>query len=306
MTVSVLICTYKRKELLKKCLKALFEGSQEVPDQVVIVDGEEGKAEDVVSGWRERSFNIILCPVRNINLAVARNVGLSFCTGDIIALTDDDVEVGPGWVKQIKELHANHPEAGAIGGRVIAKGNRLVDKIADLVIFPVPKNHSYVRTVAGANASYKKEVMKNVGDFDITLFRGEDVDYNWRILKRGHEIFFCRELVVYHNHRSSLAGLLKQLYMYGRAYYLVRKKWPQMYCVYPRQIRRFKDILKMGYFFIAFLIEPLKILPVNTNFYYKIRMYMPLVLCQLAWRLGMIYEFFLCKSRGKNLWIGYF
>jgi GT2 family glycosyltransferase len=61
---------------------------------------------------------------------------LPHCTGDIIAMTDDDAEVFPDWVTQMKRAHAEHPEAGAVGGPVIgADADSLVSRIADQVTF---------------------------------------------------------------------------------------------------------------------------------------------------------------------------
>ncbi len=34
-------------------------------------------------------------------------------------MTDDDAQVFPDWVTQMKRVHAQHPEAGAVGGPVI-------------------------------------------------------------------------------------------------------------------------------------------------------------------------------------------
>jgi len=290
MKISVLICTYKRRELLDKCLKSIIENSIELPDEVIIVDGEEGKIKDIILKWKDKFPNIKLIPTKNINLAVSRNIGLAYCNGDIIALTDDDVLVSVDWIRKIKQLHKEHIEAGAIGGKIKSIGNRLIDRIADLVVFPFPDKKCYIRTIAGANASYKNEVVSKIGKFDETLFRGEDVDYNWRILKKGYKIYYDPELKVFHQHRATLKGLLNQIFMYGRAYYLVRKKWPDMYCVYPHSIRNIKDILKICYFFLGIIIEPIYSLKNTKGFITKIIMFPILVISQIVWRFGMIFE----------------
>ena len=91
--------------------------------------------------------------------------------------------------------------------------------------------------------------MQRVGLQDTSLFRGEDVDYNWRVQQAGYEIYYDPAVRVLHHHRATLRALLRQHYMYGRAYYLVRRKWPQMYCVYPHALRRRRDWLKALNFF---------------------------------------------------------
>jgi GT2 family glycosyltransferase len=160
-------------------------------------------------------------------------------------MTDDDAEVFPDWVSQMKSVHQAHPQAGAVGGPVLGTNtDSLVGKVADTITFPNWPTPQYVRTLPGVNISYKREVIAQLGPQDVIMFRGEDVDYNWRLQELGYKVYFDPNIKVYHYHRPTLRGFLNQHYMYGRAYYLVRRKWPEMYCIYPRQFRRPKDFLK--------------------------------------------------------------
>jgi glycosyltransferase involved in cell wall biosynthesis len=120
MDVSALICTYNRADLLQGALQALLERTQEKPDQVVIVNGGDQAADELVQDFgRSAGVEVTLVNTPNKNLATSRNVGLPRCGGDIIAMTDDDAEVFPDWVTQIKRVHREHPEAGAVGGPVL-------------------------------------------------------------------------------------------------------------------------------------------------------------------------------------------
>src|SRR6266849_6074501 len=143
MKVSVLICTYNRPELLAQCLAALVGRTIEKPDQIVIVNGGDERTDEVVESSRQKAegrrqeIEIKLVKTVNKNLAASRNVGLPYCTGDIIATTDDDAEVYPDWITQMKRLHAEHPEAGAVGGPVIGANSSFsfISRLADRVTF---------------------------------------------------------------------------------------------------------------------------------------------------------------------------
>lgn len=245
-TLSTLICTYNRSELLQQSLATLIVHTQEKPDQIVIVNGGDERTDLVVRPFTDiPHISIKLVRTVNKNLAASRNIGLPHCTGDIIAMTDDDAQVFPDWVTQMKRVHAEHPEAGAVGGPVLGTNiESLVGKVADLITFPDWPEPRYVRTLPGVNISYKREVVEQIGLQDETLFRGEDVDYNWRVKQAGYEVYFDPTIKVWHHHRPTVRGFLNQHYMYGRAYYLVRRKWPEMYCIYPHAFKRPKDILK--------------------------------------------------------------
>jgi glycosyltransferase involved in cell wall biosynthesis len=180
--LSVLICTYNRPQLLAQCLEALICRTIEKPDEVVVVNGGDGRTDRLVESFITASpdgIKINLVKTVNKNLASSRNIGLPHCRGDIIAMTDDDAEVFPNWVTLMKQAHQEHPEAGAIGGPVLGTNTEsLVGKVADLMTFPSWKEPQYVRTLPGVNISYKQQMVEKVGLQDETLFRGEDVDYN--------------------------------------------------------------------------------------------------------------------------------
>jgi GT2 family glycosyltransferase len=289
ITFSVLICTYNRPDMLKMALNALIEQTDEKPDQAVIVNGGDERSDAVVQNYMHRQdVKVELIKTVNKNLAASRNIGLAHCTGEIVAMTDDDAEVFPNWVTQIKKVHAEHPEAGCVGGAIIGADSdkSLLSRIADVTTFSSPPLPGYVRTIAGVNISYKRTVLQSVGLQDESLFRGEDVDFNWRVKKLGHEIYYDPEIKVLHYHRQNLKQFIYQFHMYGRAYYLVRRKWPEMYCVYPHGIKKFKDILKTINFLLSFFYQPfldaLKIKP----WYFMPAVYGIIFLSGIAWGYG--------------------
>jgi GT2 family glycosyltransferase len=301
-TLTVLVCTYNRPEMLARCLAALIERTEEKPDEIVVVNGGDARADAVVEHSLQSSvgggqcIEIKLVKTANKNLAASRNVGLPHCTGDIIAMTDDDAEVFPDWVTQMKRAHAEHPEAGAVGGPVIgADADSLVSRIADQVTFAAYPTARAVRTVPGVNVSYKREVIEQVGLQDETLFRGEDVDYNWRAQELGWSVWYDPRVRVLHHHRPTLRAFLNQHYMYGRAYYLVRRKWQEMYCIYPHSLRKPKDLLKAANFVAGLFYEPmqygLRMERVRDRF-----LALPILFLNgLSWRGGMVVQRFLLK-----------
>mgnify|MGYP003288346627 CR=1 FL=1 len=302
MKLSVLICTYNRPELLTRALEALTKHTEETPDQIVVVNGGDERTNRVVEYFmttNKDGVEIDLVRTVNKNAASNRNAGLPLCRGDIIATTDDDAQVFPSWVRLMKQAHEEHPEAGAVGGPVIGTPtNSLVAKVADLITFPAWPSPQYVRTIPTVNISYKREVVDRVGLMDETLFCGEDVDYNWRVQKVGYKIYFDPQIKVYHEHRPTLKGLLNQHYRYGRGYYLVRRKWRDMYCVYPHRIRRFRDVLKAANFIAALLYQPFQTSKKASSVKSRRALIPVMFLAGLAWKGGMVMQ--ACKESGSR------
>jgi GT2 family glycosyltransferase len=291
-TLSVLLCTYNRPKLLDQALASLVEKTIEKPNQIVVVNGGDENTDLAVRHLQKTSpVSIQLVKTINRNLAASRNIGLHHCTGEIIAMTDDDAEVSPDWVTQMKRLHSEHPEAGAIGGLVIGTNTHtLVGKVADKITFPSWPEQRRVRTLPGVNISYKKNVIEQIGSQDETLFRGEDVDFNWRVQRLGYSILYDPSVKVFHHHRPTVKGFLNQHYMYGRAYYLVRRKWPEMYCVYPHGLRNMKDFLKALNFLAALAYQPFltaRKIPSKAD---RIKALPLLFAAGFAWKGGMLAE----------------
>ncbi len=292
MKCSVLLCTFNRHVLLQKALASIVDGTLEKPDEIVIVNAGDSRADEVIKKFQGRhgiSWKVL--KVINKNLAANRNLGLPQCSGDIIAMTDDDAEVFPDWITQLKRVHREHPEAGAAGGLVLGTNtDSLVGKVADLITFPSWSAGQYVRTLPGVNVSYKKEAVERTGLQDEILFRGEDVDYNWRILELGYKIYFDPAVKVYHYHRPTLKGFLNQHYMYGRAYYLVRKKWPAMYCVYPHQLKTVRDFLKAVNTVVSLFYQPFLSARNLPKWGDRIQAVPLLFISGLAWKGGMLVQ----------------
>lgn len=300
---SVLICTYNRHELLGQALRALIEHTETKPDQVVIVNGGDERADGVVSHYQNcPEVEVTLIRTINRNLAASRNVGLPYCKGEIVAMTDDDAEVYPDWVSQIKRIHAEHPEAGAVGGAIIGAQSEtnFISRVSDVVTFASPDQPGYVRTLPGVNVAYKRAALEKIGLQDESLFRGEDVDFNWRLKQAGYEVYYHPDIKVLHQHRPTVRKFLHQHYMYGRAYYLVRRKWPEMYCIYPHHFRRARDYLKALNAVAAILYEPLLAARHLPRWSDKIRALPLLIANQLAWKGGMVYQKWLSMRAARQ------
>ena len=104
---------------LRRCLDSL--ALLDHPDaEVVVVDNRprrpaDDPLEEVLRGRaRVRSVHE---PVPGIS--AARNTGLREARGEVVAFTDDDVRVDPGWLSAIARRFAEHPEEDAVTGLVL-------------------------------------------------------------------------------------------------------------------------------------------------------------------------------------------
>ena len=232
--------------MIEKTLESLLINQTNKADEIIVVNGGgQNNCENILKSWSKKFSKLKIIRTKNVNLANNRNIGLEECHGDLVLLTDDDARPYPDWIDNIKKYHFKFPEAGLIGGDTISEYKvSFLSKIADATTFPRYKSIRNVRSLPGVNSSFKMEAIKMVGKYDVSLTRGEDVDFNWRILKKGWNITYVPKIKVKHFHRDSWSGLFYQHYMYGRSYYLIRNKWKDMYSIYPHNLNSFKKIVK--------------------------------------------------------------
>ncbi len=293
MTLSVLICTYNRPALLAKALRGLLADSTELPDEVVVVNGGGEMVERAIAPFVTPSSRLRVLRTHNVSLATSQNIGLPECSGDLVALTDDDAIVAPDWVRAIRMVMEEHPEAGAVGGPVTTLfPEARVARLAHYTTFPGPLRASYVRTVAGVNVCYRREVIRRVGAVDERLVSGEEVDYNWRVIRAGWKIWWDPRIRVFHHDRRDLRSYLSQQFDYGRGYWQTRAKHRELPNLYPATLAFGRNWLKAAYFLPGAILEPLCILQSPIRWDDRLGFPFLLLLAGMAHRAGYLVQAF--------------
>src|SRR3989338_4706423 len=99
MDISVIIPTYNRKRVLKRCLDSLSKQAYNSYEIVVADDGSADGTEEMVKSLKNKK--IIYLKQQNLGCAAARNLGAKNSNGRIVALTDDDCILDKNWLKEI-------------------------------------------------------------------------------------------------------------------------------------------------------------------------------------------------------------
>ena len=90
--VSVVICTYNRRDLLQRCLLSLLEQTHPKDDYEIIVvdDGSTDGTADLLQELARSSDRALRCfRQENQGSATARNLGIAMAGGEIIASIDE-------------------------------------------------------------------------------------------------------------------------------------------------------------------------------------------------------------------------
>jgi GT2 family glycosyltransferase len=207
MTINVIVATYNRAPLLEECLRHLARQSFEPRDEVIIVDnGSTDRTKEVICAARATfpvGLRLLDAPAPGKTRALAR--ALEAASGDIIAFTDDDVNVDRSWLDAIRSAMRDR-DLALVGGPVAPRWERPAPQwlnadrgpytglMAPLGLLNYGDRATPLgrRTLLGANLAVRREVLNQVGGFaaDLgkvrgTLMSGEDREFCERVQASG-------------------------------------------------------------------------------------------------------------------------
>jgi O-antigen biosynthesis protein len=243
--VTVAVCTRDGSERIGECLEALvgLRYAPELLELLVIDNAPRDESTRELVDQHYPSIRYVREPRPGLNWA--RNRAIIEARGEIVAYTDDDVSVDPGWVDAIARIFAEEPEADAVTGLVVpdemdVEAQRLfesyggfgrgfdrryfrVNTRAGVLTSPIYGGTGQFGT--GANMAFRRSAFARVGVFDPALDVGTptngggDLDLFFRVLKAGRMLVYEPAATVRHRHRRTFEQLHTQLANNGIGFY---------------------------------------------------------------------------------------
>jgi GT2 family glycosyltransferase len=235
--VTVAVCTRDRPDDLRRCLDALERIDYPLLELLVIdnAPATEAAKREVLS----RNGRVRYAPEHRPGLSWARNRAIAEAKGEILAFTDDDVLVDPGWVTELVEAFGSDPEIMAVTGLVVPSELDTDAQVLFERYRSFGRGFSRVRVQAapgatlaarygltgsfgaGANMAFRRRLFDEIGPFDPSLGPGaltrggDDLEMFFRVLKAGHALVYEPRALVRHRHRRSMTELRAQMSDHG-------------------------------------------------------------------------------------------
>ncbi len=265
-TLTAVVCTHDRPELLARCLSSLAAVRAAARSagsslELLVVDNapSDERARDVVA--RADDVRYEREPIAGLD--VARNRGLEAARGDFVAYFDDDVVVDPGWFAGFAAAWTAHPRCAAITGPVlpfelVTRAQIEFERLGGFghhfrtIRFgaTLPANDVYPCGPgvfgAGCNMAFRRDVLRRLGGFDEALDTGAplpgggDLDAFYRLVRAGHELVSEPRCLVRHQHRREYERLRYQLWTWGLGLMAFVAK---SYAADPSQRAKFRRLL---------------------------------------------------------------
>ncbi|SRR3989339_464230 len=224
--VSIVIISWRMKDLLKVCLDSIYKFTNRLNFEIIVIDND---SKDGTSEMIEKDYDkiILIKNPENKGVAPARNQGINLAKGCYILILDADMELKENSIQQMYNYMEQNPDVALVGCKLVDSSNKLqysCKRFPNLLalIFrrmehynlvknsKILKNHimkewdhnsiSEVDYVIGACQFFKRELLANVGLYDDKIFYGpEDMDFCLRIWRAGSKVVYYPLTSIFHH-----------------------------------------------------------------------------------------------------------
>ena len=240
--ISVVIPVRNEEPHIAAVLDALL--AQDYPDdrfEVLVVDGHStDNTREVVESYSKRHKNIRLFSNPQYLSSAARNIGIRESRGDIILIVDGHCLIDNLAMLASVDHAMRKPGVFALGRPqplFLENATQTQRAIAMARHSPVghhPDSFIYsdqpqIVPAISTAVAYRREVFDQIGLFDERFDACEDCELNYRFDQAGMSCYFTPDIAVRYKPRSSIFGLSKQMFRYGRGRIRLAKKQPNSF-----------------------------------------------------------------------------
>ncbi len=228
--VSVVIPALNEERTIRECLASVVELDYppERREILVVDNGSTDRTAEIIN-----SFTVRYLQENQRGVASARNTGIRAGRGGIVAFTDADCIVSKGWLREMVQAFDEEGVGGVAGEIVAYPPQTPAEWYAARVRHLSPEKYlarPLLPFAAFANLAFRREVIDRIGLLDEAIPWGESTDYCTRFFKQtAMELKYAPKAVVFHHHRSTTWGFVKQQWKYGRGH-------AQLYIKYRQEI----------------------------------------------------------------------
>lgn len=294
MLLSVIIVNYNVKYYVEQCLNSVLASSIASDIEIIVLDNASNDASLEYLTPRFPSVRFIDNKA-NLGYSKANNIGISLAQGKYILLLNPDTVVGEHVLENTCQFMETHPNAGALGVKMIDGFGRFLPeskrgfptpwasfcKMTGLSkLFPtsklfsqyhlsfLDKNETHqIDVLAGAFMLLRKETIVKTGMLDEAFFMyGEDIDLSYRIKQSGYDNYYLPEKIIHYKGESMHKNNFYYIKIfYGAMLIFYKKHFPRYNHLYSILI--YLGIFASGLFALLGKYFSLAINPIRKLFY---------------------------------------
>lgn len=237
--LSVIIVTFKCRDDLGRCLPTVYEKTQHIKFEVIVVNDASG---DGTEEWLAQEYPQIRLfnNTQRVGIGRARNQGLALAKGRYLVLLDADTELITPALDQMVQFMDEQSDVGICGCKMLYPTGEVQSTCRTFTYphialfrrtflgrwFPnAPFLRKYLMLgwnynsiyepdyVAGACLMLRREALEQVGPLKDYTFGPEDQEICYRVRRHGWRIVYYPEAQIYHHYQRLTAkgGINRQL-----------------------------------------------------------------------------------------------
>jgi GT2 family glycosyltransferase len=210
--VSVVIPVYNNIAHTLHCLRSIAEVGARIAFEVIVVD--DCSKDDTQAVLARCKGVRIVKNEKNLGFIGACNAGAAAAKGEYVYFLNNDVQVLPGWLDELRHTFTVVPEAGLVGSKLVYPDGRLQE--AGGIVWkdgsawnygrmddPDKPEYSYRRDVdycSGASIMLPLALFNELGRFDAHYAPAycEDTDLAFQVRKHGRRVLYQPTSVIVH------------------------------------------------------------------------------------------------------------
>ena len=226
-TVSIIIPTRDRVELLQPCVQSILEKTAYSRFEIVLIDNgsRETAALEYLALIARDPRTRVLRRNEEFNYSRLSNCGVQKSNAEFIVLMNNDVIViEPGWLEEMVS-HGIQPGVGAVGARLLYPDHRVqqagvilgagVHGVAEVAHRGIAQGDpgyfsrailtQELSAIGAACILVRREVYLEVGGFDEKHLKVafNDIDFCLKLRARGYRILYTPQAELYHHEHAS-------------------------------------------------------------------------------------------------------
>lgn len=222
--VSVIIPTAGARHLIRACIASLRATTARGALEIIALDNIPAR-EKALKTWLRRNADQVLAMPPPFNWSRFNNAGAAVAKGKYLLFLNDDIEAkSPGWLDALLE-HAQRPEVGLVGARLLYPDGKVqhggqylaetharhafrFSSEAEHGPFGLARAAREMSAVTGACQLIRREVFERLGRFDEAHdVVNNDLDFCLRAQREGYAVIYTPHAELVHHELASRADL---------------------------------------------------------------------------------------------------
>lgn len=248
MKVSIVLVNYNSANLLRQCLRSIYEQTQEISYEIIVIDN--ASTDDSRQVVRSEFSGIQLVEsTDNLGFSRGNNRGAGLAKGEYLLFLNTDTILLENSVKLLADFLDQYPDSGAVGPKLVFEDKcfqlstgrlpNLLVEFVDKIVYSLARRRRkqfspilewwYKRTktvgwLTGACLMVRQKAFLGIGGFDEKMFMYfEDKDLCKRLNSSGWKIVYYPRTAVIHLLAGSSGTIEKQkvntMYRTSQLYY---------------------------------------------------------------------------------------